>query len=323
MIFKLSQFFNNNTKWLEKQQTSILSAALIITVANIASSVAGLLRERLLIASFFDSPASRLAYEAFQVAFQIPDLLFQLIILGAVAASFIPLFTDLKKHSAKEAFEFTSSVMNLLLLIFTVISVFIALFARTLTEWRTGNAFTVEQIDTVVRLTRMMLFAQLFFAVSNFFSGMLQSYRQFIVPAVAPVLYNVGIMLGVLLFQGWLGIYSAGVGVVIGAFLHMAVQLPLVWRLGFRPQLKIQFRNPSLRHLFKLMPPRFLTIGVSELQSLGLAFFATTIGSLSFVIIQLGMRLMTIPIRLFGVPISQASLPFFSQETEDDEHKRF
>lgn len=323
MIFKLSQLLNNGTGWLEKKQTSILSAALIITVANIASSVAGLLRERLLIASFFDSPQSRQAYEAFQVAFQIPDMLFQLIVLGAVSASFIPLFTDLKKNSQREAFEFTASVMNFLLLILGIFAVLVAIFAYPLTVWRTGAAFTAEQVTVVVTLTRLMLFAQLFFAVSNFFTGMLQSYRQFIVPAIAPVLYNIGIIAGVFIFQGSFGIYSAGLGVILGAFLHMAMQLPLVWKLGYRHKLVIRFRLPAFKKLFKLMPPRVMTLGISELQSLALAFFATSIGNLSFVVMSLASRLMTIPIRLFGVPIGQASLPFFSQEAGEKERQRF
>lgn len=168
-----------------------------------------------------------------------------------------------------------------------------------------------------------MLFAQLFFAVSNFFTGMLQSYRHFIIPAIAPVLYNLGIIIGVFLFQGSFGIYSAGIGVILGAFLHMFIQLPLAWKLGYRPRLLIHFRVPAFKKLFRMMPPRVLTLGIAELQSLGLAFFATTIGNLSFVIITLATRLMTIPIRLFGVPISQASLPFFSQETEEEQQKRF
>ena len=323
MIVQLSKLFNNGTNWLEKKQTSILSAALIITIANIASSLAGLLRERLLIASFFDSSSSQQAYEAFQVAFQIPDMLFQLIILGAVSASFIPLFTDLKKKSTEQAFRFTSSVMNVLLLIFLVSSVLIALFAYPLTEWRTGVAFTPEQLEITVTLTRLMLFAQLFFAISNFLTGILQSYQHFIVPAIAPVLYNVGIILGVFLFKAPFGIYSAGIGVILGAFLHMAMQLPLTWKLGFRPRFVIDFKGISFKKLFRMMPPRVMTIGVSELQNLGLAFFATTIGQLSFVIIRLGMRLMTIPIRLFGVPIGQASLPFLSQESTEKTKQRF
>ncbi len=323
MFFKLSRFFSQNTKWLEKQQTSILSAALIITLANIASSVAGLLRERLLISSFFDSVATQQAYEAFQIAFQIPDMLFQLIVLGAVSAAFIPLFTDLRKKDEQQAFRFTSSVMNLLVLVFLVVAIVVAVFAEPITKWRTGVEFTTTQIELAVGLTRLMLFSQLFFAISNFLTGMLQSYQRFIVSAVAPVFYNFGIILGVFLFKDVFGIYSAGLGVIIGAFLHMLVQLPSVKRLGFRHRFVFDIKDWSVRRLFSLMPPRVLALSVSELQNLGLGFFATTIGGLSFVVIRLGLRLMTIPIRLFGVPISQASLPFFSQETQEEERKRF
>lgn len=323
MFLKISQFFTNNTKWLEKQQTSILSAALVITFANIASLAAGLIRERLLISSFFDSVANQQAYEAFQVAFQIPDMLFQLIVLGAVSAAFIPLFTDLKKKSEAEAFRFTSSVMNLLILIFVFFGIIVTIFAEPLTRWRTGSEFSPHQIEVAVNLTRLMLFSQLFFAVSNFLTGVLQSYQRFIVSAVAPVFYNFGIILGVFLFKDFLGIYSAGVGVILGAFFHMALQLPSVRKLGFRYSLSFDIKDWSVKRLFSMMPPRVLALSISELQGLMLTFFSTTIGGLSFVIIRLAMRLMTIPIRLFGVPISQASLPFFSQETQEEERKRF
>lgn len=323
MIFKLPQILKNNTKWLESQQTSILSAAVIITAANVISSISGLVRERQLISYFFGSEQSQQAYEAFQVAFQIPDMLFQLIILGAVSAAFIPIFTGLKKHNEKEAFRVSSIVMNILTLLFVVFSALAFVFAKPLTMMRTGDAFTPDQIAVAVNLTRIMLFAQLFFAISNFLTGILQSYQRFIIPAVAPVLYNLGIMLGVYVFADQFGIYSAGLGVIIGAFFHMLIQLPLALKLGFRFTFSFDFRHKSVRKLFKLMPPRVLTIGVTELQNLGLAFFATTIGNLSFVVIRLALRLMTIPIRLFGVPISQASLPFLSEESDDKDRERF
>lgn len=323
MIFKLPQILKNNTRWIESQQTSILSAALIITAANVVSSLSGLLRERQLIGFFFGTEQSQQAYEAFQVAFQVPDMLFQLIILGAVSAAFIPIFTSLKKKDEKEAFKVSSIVMNILTLVFILFSVLAFVFAEPLTMMRTGDAFTSEQIGIAVTLTRVMLFAQLFFAVSNFLTGILQSYQRFIIPAVAPVLYNIGIMLGVAFFSSQFGIYSAGIGVIMGAFFHMLVQLPLAWKLGFRFTLSFNFRHESVKRLFRLMPPRVLTIGVTELQNLGLAFFATTIGNLSFVVIRLALRLMTIPIRLFGVPISQASLPFLSEESDESDKIRF
>ena len=327
MISQLKNFLSNftgNNNWLEKQQNSILSAAAVITIANIFSSISGLIRERILISEFFSTSVSQQAYEAFQVAFQIPDMMFQLIILGAVSAAFIPVFTHLKKNQdEKTAFGMTSTTMTILLLTFIVISVVVAYFAHPITAWRTGNEFTDAQIGITATLTQIMLIAQVFFAVSNFLTGMLQAYQRFIIPAIAPVLYNLGILIGVFLFSSKIGIYSAGVGVIIGAFIHMIVQLPLVIKLGFRfkPSLSLSF--PGVKQFFALMPARLLTISISEIQKLSLGFFATSLGNLSFVVIRLALRLMTIPIRLFGVPIGQASLPFLSAESNSGNLPRF
>lgn len=323
MIFKLSRLFGSNTKWLESKQNSILSAAFIITIANVISSISGLIRERFLISSFFHTESSQLSYEAFQVAFQIPDMLFQLIVLGALSAAFIPIFTVMKKKNSQEALTMSAVVMNLLLLVFFVVGLVVFIYAEPITSWRTGSQFTAEQVLIAVNLTRLMLFAQLFFAISNFLTGILQSYQRFIIPAIAPIFYNLGILLGVYLFSDRFGIYSAGIGVIIGAFSHMILQLPLAFKLGFRFKFLFSINYPGVKKLFKLMPPRLLTIGVTELQNLSLGFFATSLGNLSFVIVRLALRLMTIPIRLFGVPISQASLPFLSKESGDHDHRRF
>ncbi len=327
MISQLKDFFSNftgNGNWLEKQQNSILSAAAIITVANVLSSISGLIRERVLISEFFSTATSQQAYEAFQVAFQIPDMMFQLIILGAVSAAFIPVFTNLKKNKNEAtAFGMTSVTMTILLIIFMAVSLVVAYFAHPLTAWRTGNEFTQAQINITATLTQIMLAAQLFFAVSNFLTGMLQAYQRFIIPAIAPVLYNLGILIGVFLFSSQIGIYSAGVGVIIGAFIHMIIQLPLAVKLGFRFKPSLSLSYPGVKQFFSLMPARILTVSITELQNLSLGFFATSLGNLSFVVIRLALRLMTIPIRLFGVPISQASLPFLSAESTNESLSRF
>ncbi len=322
-MISLAQIFNVNGRWLERKQNSILSAALVITLANIFSSIFGLWRERVLINQFFSTNASQQAYEAFQVAFQIPDMIFQLIVMGALAASFIPLFTELKKKNEEQAFHFTSIVMNWVMLVFLLFSVLAFVFAEPITGLRTGVEFTPDQIAIAVKLTRLMLFAQLFFAISNFFTGILQAYQKFIIPALAPIFYNLGIMLGAVLLSRSFGIYAAGLGVLIGAFLHMAIQLPLAWKMGFRFKFDFNLKFPSVRKLFSLMPPRLLTVGVTEFQNLAMGFFATTIGDLSFVIVKLASRLMTLPIRFFGVPISQASLSFLSEESALQNREKF
>lgn len=322
-MISLVKIFNSNGKWLEKKQNSILSAALVITLANIFSSVFGLWRERVLINQFFSTDSSQRAYEAFQVAFQIPDMLFQLIIMGALAASFIPLFTELKKKDEAQAFRFTSIVMNWVLLLFIFFSVLAFIFAEPITSFRTGLKFTPEQVEIAVKLTRLMLFAQIFFAISNFLTGILQAYQRFVAPALAPIFYNLGIMLGTVFLSHYFGIYAAGLGVLLGAFLHMAIQFPLVWKMGFRFRFDFGLKFPSVKRLFTLMPPRFLTVGVTEFQNLAMGFFATTIGDLSFVVVKLATRLMTLPIRFFGVPISQASLSFLSEESAWQNREKF
>jgi len=117
MVFRLPKLFTSYTDWLEGQQTSILSAAVVITIANIVSSLSGVIRQRLLISHFFDTPSSQQAFEAFLVAFQIPDLMFQLIVLGAVSAAFIPMLASYKHDKAEEQ-RYMSLMMTSVLLFF-------------------------------------------------------------------------------------------------------------------------------------------------------------------------------------------------------------
>ncbi len=319
----LPKVFANQTKWLEKQQTTILSAAAIITGANIISSLSGLAREWLLINKFFNTDASQEAYEALLVAFQVPDMMFQLIVLGALSAAFIPVFSNLKKESEKDAFAMSGIVLNILLIVFIIAAVIVFVFAEPITAWRTGVEFSQRQVEIAANLTKVMLLAQVFFAISNMLSGVLQSYQRFILPSIAPILYNIGIVLGVYLFTPYLGIYSAGVGVCFGALTHMLIQVPLAVRLGFKPVFSLNTNFVGVKRLFSLIPARVLTIGVGEVQKLGLAFFATSVGNLSFVVIRLATLLITIPIRLFGTPIGQASLPFLSQEAGEKDLRGF
>lgn len=323
MVLKLTKLFSGNGKWLEQQSNSILSAATIISVANVVSLFAGLLRERLLIGTFFNTKSSQLAYEAFKVAFQIPDTMFQIIILGALSATLIPIFTQLKKDDEKKAFKMSSVIFNYLVLVFIIFSVVVYIWAEPLTKWRTGVEFTPEQVQIVVNLTRIMLISQLFFAISNFLSGILQSYQRFIIPAFAPLLYNFGILFGVWMFADQYGIYSAGIGVVIGSLIHMVIQIPLVFKLGFRYRLSFDLSIPGVKNFLRLSPPRTLALAISEFRKLFLGFFATSLGNLSFLVMTYSLTLMAIPIRFFGVAIGQAALPFLSEEAADSDKQKF
>lgn len=323
-MLQLPQLFAKNTKWLEAQQNSILSAATIITVFNIISALSGIVRNRVFISVFYDTAvSSKEALDALYVAFQIPDLIFQLVVIGAMSAAFVPVFITYKREDEQSAFKLTSVLMTVLLLIFAVISALAYVFARPITLLRTGHQFSPEQIEIVITLTRVMLAGQFFLAISSFFASMLNAYQRFVMPAIAPVLYNLGVILSVYLFAPQLGIYSAGVGVVIGAFVHMIIQIPLVMKLGFRYKPSLDLKHSGVMHILKLTPPRILAVSVAEIRDLLLGFFATSIGNSSMLVMQLTLSIMAAPIRFFGVPISQAALPFLSEEVAKNDQQKF
>jgi putative peptidoglycan lipid II flippase len=305
----ISKLLSNNTKWLEKQQTSINSAAAVIALANILSIASGFIRTRTILSYFSEEVVT-----AWRLAFQIPDMLFQFLVFGALSASFIPIFLSTKKkHDSKSALKMSSIVLNILMIVFAIASLVIFIFAEPLTLMRIGDKLSADQLSIVINLTKIMLLAQIFFTVSNVMTGILQSYKRFIVPSIAPIIYNLGIIIGIVLFHNSIGIYSAGIGVVLGALMHMVVQIPLAIKLGYKHSFSLNIRYPGVKKLFLLSPARFLTIGIIQIQTLALGYFATSIGQLSFLYISYATYLSVFPIRLFGVPLSQAALPFLSQ----------
>lgn len=323
MTLKLPQFIFQGNRWLEKQQVSILSAAAVITTAVLLSSLTGLLRNRLLVTTFFKSIELQQQLEAYWVSFRLPELVFQLLVIGALSAAFIPVFTKFEQKSKEDAFRMASSMLNLVLLAFLLFSVVIFIFAYPLMDFMTGASFSDQQVQLATNMTRIMLVAQFFFAISNFLSGMIQSYKRFIIPALSPIAYNFGIILGTVFLSPSMGIYGPTIGVVIGAFLHLALQIPLAYKLGFRYYPFIDIHHPGVREISRLMGPRTIALSINQVQLFAIVFYATHLGATSLTIMNLAQQLMTLPIRVFGAPIGQAALPFLSKESNDGDLKRF
>lgn len=324
MVLSILKNFQNGTQWLEKQQTSILSAAVIITASVLLSSLTGLLSYRLLASTFYNpSTKTQEQLDAYWVAFQPSDLVFQLLVIGALSAAFIPVFTKYKQKSEEDAFAIASSVMNVVLILFCVVSITVMIFAEQIIRGMTGTQFSASQIALAANMTRTMLFSQFFFAISNFLSGMIQSYQRFIIPAISPVVYNLGIIFGTVVLSKYFGIFGPVYGTLIGAFLHMALQLPLAWKLGFHYRPIILWNHPGVQETFRLTIPRAIGTAIDLIQPYFLTFFITSISGANLTIMRFAQRLMSIPIRIFGVPIGQAALPFLSQESGKGDEDRF
>lgn len=319
----VKHLFSRGKQILTKQQSGILSAAGLITISSMLSAVLGLLRNRLLIGRFFGTAALQSQLDAYWVAFRLPELAFQLLVIGSISAAFIPVYSKYREKNAKEARLVANSIMNLVLIVFVAMSLVIFVFAEQFNQLITSANFSNSQVLLAANLSRVMLLAQFFFGISNFMTGIIQSNRRFLVPALAPLAYNLGIILGIIFLTPIFGIYGPAIGVVAGAVLHMLVQIPLARQLGFSYKPIIAFKHRGVREMVRLMPPRILTISINQLELFASVYFATALSAGSLTIINLAQQLMSAPNRIFSVPLGQASLPFLSKQVATDAMKEF
>lgn len=294
---------------LTQRQTSILSGALVIGVTVLLAKILGLIRDRLLVHTFTPDTVA-----IFFAAFRLPDLLFQLLIFGALSIAFIPVFTEtLEGKGKEEAFLLARSVLNLAIIILGVATIIVYIFVEPLTSIIVPG-FSEEQKLQVANLTRVILFGQMVLTIGAFFIGILQSFQRFIVPALAGVFYNLGIILGILFFSSTMGIMGAAFGVLIGAFLHVLIQAPLIFSMGFRPSIIFSIFHPGVKEITRLMSFRTIGLAVEQVNETVGLILASIISTASVTYLTFSQHLQIVPIGLFGATLAQASLPVLSAE---------
>lgn len=295
---------------LYSRQTSILSAASIIMATMMLSKVLGLVRDRLLAHVF--SPEK---IDIFWAAFRLPDLIFQIIILGALSVAFIPVFTEHLENKGKEdAFAMARAILNVSLAIFILITIVIYILAQPIIANFIAPGFDIGKQTQVVTLTRIILFGQVILVLGSFFIGISQSFQRFIIPSLSPVFYNLGIILGIVFLSKDFGIVGVAYGVVLGALLHALIQLPLVWSMGFRFRIPPKFFHPGVKEIMQLMGVRTIGLAAEQInETVGLALASlASVGSVTF--LTFAQHLQVVPIGLFGATLAQAALPVLSSE---------
>jgi len=291
-------------------QTGVLSAASVIMLMIIASRFLGLVRQRVLAHFFAPSELS-----LFFAAFRLPDLVFEVLVFGTFSSAFIPVFTKTLKKGEGLAWSVAASVVNLGLIIFVALSLLISFSASHLYSFF-APGFTGPDRETIVELTRVLFAAQGFFVVSYVLTGVLESLRRFLVPALAPLFYNLGIIFGTLFLSPSMGLLGPSLGVFIGAVAHFLIQLPLAMKLGFRfaPVIKI---TDEVKKIARLALPRIIEVSFLQVSKTAELFFASLITTASYTYYTFGNSLQLLPVALFGTAISKAALPTLSREAED------
>lgn len=307
-------FFRNGANILKRKQVDILTAATVIAISVAASRILGLIRYRLLAAKFGDNIE---LLDSFIAASVLPDAIFEVLIFGSIALAFIPIFSQYLTHDKIEkAWELTSKMITLALLVFLTFTTLIFILAPQIAPI-IAPGIVAESPETrvlIARLLRIMIFAQVFFVISIFITGILQSFQRFLVPALAAIFYNVGIILSIIFLTPVFNIYAPALGMILGALLHLVIQLPLALSLGFKFRPIIDFKSRDVRAMFALMWPRSISLAVlrlSDIINIALASLATAGTVVAFNFAQV---LQFVPIALFAGSLSQASLPTLAIE---------
>ena len=221
---------------LTSDKRQIARAASIVMVAFALSRALGLLRDVIIAGKF----GTGIEMDAYRVAFRVPDIIFQLIAGGALASAFIPTFTGyLARGRRAGAWRLASTIINLLLVILTLAAVLAAITAPWLVEHLIAPGFDAETSALTVDLMRVMLISSVIFGVSGVVMGALNAQQHFVLPAIAPMMYNLAIIGAALFLTASLGVMALAVGVVVGAVLHLLVQVPGLKHFGARYSVRL------------------------------------------------------------------------------------
>ena len=313
----------NGASLFKKKQVDILSAAFVIGLSVAISRVLGLVRYRLL-AQHFGGEIHLL--DSYIAASVLPDAIFEVLIFGTIALAFIPVFSQYLTHDKlKKAWALSSTIITLGLIIFIIFSIIIFISANFIAPILAPGLVSKDP-DTqavITRLLRIMIVAQLFFVISIFLTGVLQSFQRFLVPALASIFYNVGIIISIIFLSPVLGIYAPALGMILGALLHLVIQLPLALSLGFRYRPNFDFKNKDVREIFKMMWPRTIALALTRLSDLVNIALASIAALGSIVAFNFAQVLQVVPAAFFAAPIAQAALPSLSIEFNAKRSEQF
>ncbi len=300
---------------------SIVSAALIIGASSLISRLVGLLRDRTFTTLFGAGDT----FDAFIAAFRIPDLIFNLVVIGALSAAFIPMFTEKMiagKNGKKEAYRFALSVLNSMGLGIGLLSILYIIFAPWIVPVITPG-FSGEKLSLTIQLSRIMALQPFLLSVSFVFSGILNSYKRFVAYAFAPILYNLGIIAGAVFFVPYMGVSGLAWGVVFGALLHVLVQLPSVLSVGFRWDAILISSAADWKKLWSMMLPRVFGLAAQQTNLFIVTILGSSLLSGSISAFHLANNAQYIPIGIFGIAFAQAAFPTLAEQMARKQKKEF
>ncbi|MBI5411619.1 murein biosynthesis integral membrane protein MurJ [Candidatus Peregrinibacteria bacterium] len=291
-----------------------LSPPLLLALSSLLSRLLGVFRDHLLAKTFGATLGTGIYnLDSYYAAFRIPDLLYNLIIFGALSASFIPIFAQYKKKGDwKNAWEFASSMLHLMLIAMGVLAGVAYIFAPYLAKL-VAAGFPPEKMELTIYLMRIMLISPLLFGFSAILTSIQDSMNCFFFRSIGPLFYNLGIIAGIVFFGQQFGVIGVTWGVVFGAALQWIVQLPSLRQTRFRHFWILGIFRPDTRKAFRLMIPRLLGLSLSQIALVANTLIASFLTTGSLTIFYLADNLQSLPVGVIGISFAIASFATLSE----------
>ena len=282
--------------------------AIILAISALISRLLALVRDRVLAGQF----GAGTELDVYFTAFRIPDLVFGILVIGGISAVFLPLFSEYFQKNAEQGWKFANNVLNCFLILLILTCLVLAIFTPLLVKF-IAPGFNPEQEYLLISLTRIMFLSPIFFGLSSIFSGISHYFNRFLFYSIAPILYNLSIIFGILFLVPIFGLYGLAYGVVLGALFHWLIQIPAAKASGFKYSTEFNFKSLAMRKFFKLMFPRVIGVVAIHINLIVVTAIASTLAIGSIAIFNFANNLQHIPIGLIGASFAVASFPTLSR----------
>lgn len=296
----------------QSTQQSIAAGALVVALFGVASRLLGVVRDRILAAQYGAGDT----LDVYYAAFRLPDLIFELLVVGALGAAFIPIFSKIiATEDMQRAWRCAHGVLMLVVGGLALLSCLGVIFAPMLIHVIVPG-FPAEKMMQAAHLTRIMFLSPIFLSASAVLGSVLVSFRRFIFNSMAPIFYNIGIIIGAKFFVPFVGIDGLAWGVVLGSMMHVVIHIIEVRRIGFRVfrSVHMPFFNPDVIETIRLMVPRMFSSASSQLSLLLVTFFASTLAAGSITVFTFANNIQSVVLGLIGIPFALAAFPVLSNK---------
>ncbi len=290
------------------KRISLSGAAALLIGTALIGQILGFLRVKLINANF--SAIGPQSTDTFFAAFKIPDFFFLTLAAGALSVAFIPVLSDhFEKGDKKGAWNISSSLLNLLAIIMFIVGLVIIVFAKPLLHYIVAPDLTPEQLNNAATIMRIIAFNPLLFTLGGILMSIQQTKGRFFFYAMAPLVYNLSIIISIFVFRNNIGIVGLGIGALAGASFQLIIAIFGMFGMGFRYKKKIDFKNKDFHVVLRNLPPRSIDQGVDAINSIAETNFARRLGEGNISYYENAFILHTAPILLIGTAISTAAFP--------------